>query len=1037
MFGLFEMFTATRFSPRRGSPGACTDCNLRHTHNFCEPVNIPTVALQPDVTATPCKLAHLQVLVVAHTHWDREWYHPAARFQSRLVPLVDALLRGPESVRIDAASPFLLDGQMVVLDDYLAIRPERTADIAAALQSGALEAGPWYVLADNLIPSGEAIIRNLEAGRRRLRRLGASAPPVAYCPDTFGHPAALPQIAQGFGCRVAIVWRGFGGTSFPAADTVWWESADGRRILLHHLPPDGYEYGAALPATAGEAAPRWRHMAPVLAARNTIGVKLLLSGADHHAAQPDVPSRVAHLANAASADHATVRQCGLAHAAGVLWQTANADAAPDIPTVRGELRDSYGYTWTLQGTLATRAHQKRANARLERTLLHDVEPWGVLAWLHAHHTFHTVAANGSTTLAQLPVLTQHTWDTLLRTHPHDTLCGCSSDDVASAMTARQRRVLAVIPELRQVALAGALHHDPVHVRDGGCRIDPARAQPVVIRNCSGRRRGGVAVVNVVEVLAHEPVGPGSGTVASAAIAADPLHTAKKPPAAAASGMTSPRVTTPGVADSVVQVLRTHERSLRRESPQHYPDNDRVRVHRVLAWVPPVPAYGVSIVHQHDTLRDAAAPFQPVTCTQTGSDLCLSNGITTVSVAKDGVHITMQQRTLPNALRLTTMADAGDSYTPSLRGAPEPLQIERIAVGQQGPLRSSVLVYWRWQRGRGRGRERIRVVTEIALHAGSPVVMCDIRGRNHRRNHRVQCTWHTDVTHGVVMADAAFGPVVRTTLNQAAATAPLEHPPSTMPLHRWLTTHNATGSATLISDGLAEGECTNGQLGVTLLRAIGQLSRANLPERPGHAGWPVDIPDAQSIGPFRARIGLLLGDVWSDATHDDIRDAVDDMLLPLTGDTWRDLQTTARELRGPELHGPGLHVSALHLHESSGSVVLRARNANASATNGYWILPPVGSLQARQCRLDGTPESEWETVGETLPFQIGANALVTYEVRRTPRDVRGLLPDNASPMSVHATTVTISSKPGANAIHGAISNHSRPPAIMFPQLGAGG
>ncbi|MBL0173108.1 MAG: hypothetical protein IPP90_20950 [Gemmatimonadaceae bacterium] len=70
-------------------------------------------------------------------------------------------------------------------------------------------------------PPAEAVIRNLEAGRAVLARLNATAPRVAYCPDTFGHPSALPASAQGFGFVTAIVWRGSGGRSHPAVDTAW------------------------------------------------------------------------------------------------------------------------------------------------------------------------------------------------------------------------------------------------------------------------------------------------------------------------------------------------------------------------------------------------------------------------------------------------------------------------------------------------------------------------------------------------------------------------------------------------------------------------------------------------------------------------------------------------------------------------------------------------------------------------------------------------------------------------------------------------
>ena len=172
----------------------------------------------------------LIVHVVSHTHWDREWYHPAGRFRQRLVSLVDALLDDT----IDTG-PFLLDGQAIVLEDYLAVRPERRDEIAARLRDGSLEAGPWYVLADELIPSGESLVRNLLLGRAVLRQLGASSPQVLYSPDAFGHPAMLPAIAAGFGMPLIVLWRGYGGAT--ASERRCRALALARRKFRAHLPP--------------------------------------------------------------------------------------------------------------------------------------------------------------------------------------------------------------------------------------------------------------------------------------------------------------------------------------------------------------------------------------------------------------------------------------------------------------------------------------------------------------------------------------------------------------------------------------------------------------------------------------------------------------------------------------------------------------------------------------------------------------------------------------------------------------------------------
>src|SRR3989475_12705097 len=100
--------------------------------------------------------------LIPHTHWDREWYLPRAAFQARLVPPLDDLL---ERLQADPGyRRFLLDGQTGLVADHLAARPEREAELKTLVQTGRIPLGPWYVLTDELIPSGEALGRNPQLG---------------------------------------------------------------------------------------------------------------------------------------------------------------------------------------------------------------------------------------------------------------------------------------------------------------------------------------------------------------------------------------------------------------------------------------------------------------------------------------------------------------------------------------------------------------------------------------------------------------------------------------------------------------------------------------------------------------------------------------------------------------------------------------------------------------------------------------------------------------------------------------------------------
>ncbi|HXI32868.1 MAG TPA: hypothetical protein VNH63_02205, partial [Gemmatimonadales bacterium] len=121
--------------------------------------------------------------LIPHTHWDREWYLPRAAFHARLVAIMDDLL---ERLQSDPAyRTFLLDGQTILLEDYLRARPERESEVKPLVKSGRLQIGPWYVLADELIPSGEALVRNLLYGLADCERWGGRSE-VLYSPDAFG-----------------------------------------------------------------------------------------------------------------------------------------------------------------------------------------------------------------------------------------------------------------------------------------------------------------------------------------------------------------------------------------------------------------------------------------------------------------------------------------------------------------------------------------------------------------------------------------------------------------------------------------------------------------------------------------------------------------------------------------------------------------------------------------------------------------------------------------------------------------------------------
>jgi hypothetical protein len=886
--------------------------------------------------------APLTILVVSHTHWDREWYHSAARFRQRLVPLVDELLSAPPD-----EPPFLLDGQSIVIEDYLAVRPAARDALARALREGRLEAGPWYVLADEMIPGGEALVRNLLAGRRTLAELGARAPQVLYSPDAFGHPAALPALASGFDLPLAILWRGLGGPAWPPGDTFRWSAPDDSSVLVHHLPPDGYEFGSTLPTEAEAAARRWRNLEAAVASRAGLNLVLLMNGADHHARQRDLETAVEALASAARP--AQVRRTGLREAARELLERAS---HREPPRISGELRASFGYTWSLQGTFAVRAPLKRRAVRLERELLRDVEPW---------------LAIGRHAPSMPAVALEHAaWKTLLRCHPHDTLCGCSIDEVARAMAARLDAGEAEAAGLRTDALHAILGHDP----DCSAGKRPAWTPAVVVRNRAPRRRGGVAELELIDFARDVPVGPGSAF-------AQPSEEPEEPLVLAGGAI-------------AFQHLDSDARVDRIEPRRRYPDADLVRVRRVVAWIPDAPAYGVTCLAQEK--GDSPAPGGSVTATDAGDgEIVMQNEWLRVSGTTAGplsIATTDGARLISAFLELEDTGDAGDSYTPSLieptvRGR----QSRAVQLVHRGPLRGELRAQFvldvpecSTRDGRSAVAVPLPVEVSFVLDAGARFVRMRVQAHNGARDHRLRVLLDGALANGELWADAAFGAVRREPHVVTPAHARLEAPLPTAPLHRYVTVANAAAGLTVFANGATEYEALpDGRIAVTLSRGVGALSRPELPERPGHAGWPADIPEAQCLGPVDSDLAVMLHGPRTDSTVDLVERTADDVLHPLVGGTIRDLIALPQPFTGVALEGEGLAFGACKRSDDGEWMVLRCVNLLEREIRGRWRLaePP---REVRASDLDERIGDPVPAAGSDIAVTAAPRAIVTLLVR---------------------------------------------------------
>jgi alpha-mannosidase len=200
------------------------------------------------------------------------------------------------------------------------------------------------------------------------------------------------------------------------------------------------------------------------------------------------------------------------------------------------------------------------------------------------------------------------------------------------------------------------------------------------------------------------------------------------------------------------------------------------------------------------------------------------------------------------------------------------------------------------------------------------------------------------------------------------------------LHRWVSRFDADAGATVFSDGLTEYESLgNGDVAITVFRAVGELSRCDLPERPGHAGWPAPTPNAQAIGPYSARLAIAMhgADDWR--TREQIERLADDILLPIRGETLRYNLDSPHGAAGLELDGDGVKFSGALPARAGGWTVLRCVNGRDVPTQARWRLGrPI--TEAVRARLDESPVAPLAVEGDTVTFVAAPLEIVTILVR---------------------------------------------------------
>jgi hypothetical protein len=780
-----------------------------------------------------------RVAIVPHTHWDREWYSPFQTFRWRLVDLLDELL--PMLERDPSYAHFQLDGQMAVVDDYLAVRPEARERLARLAASGRVAMGPWYTLPDEFLVSGETHVRNLQLGLRTATAFGG-AMEVGYLPDMFGHIGQMPQLLRQLGFEHAVVWRGV-----PAAvdrTAFWWTAPDGSTVRAEYLP-QGYGNGAHLPDDAKQLV---RSIDDFVTEHHDLllGPVLWMNGTDHLMPQPWL-GRVVAEANDLQDDYELV-VTGIAD----YLRDAPTDA---LPSWTGELR-SGARANLLMGVTSNRTDVRQAAARAERWLERVAEP---LSALHLPTERYPSA------------LLDEAWLGVIRNAAHDSVCACSVDDVVDAVLVRYAEA-AQIAEGAADRAAAALGRTVAH------------SGPVVV-NPSARARGGLVEVKLdgsgaepgTQLLWERPAETTLRefeSVSDAAVLAQELEWARSVVAMTVEGLDGTPVVTAERATTGTLVTPAVRIELRESS---YGGRVRVRVRQrprrgLLVRADDVPGYG----WRAWSTVDAPLDVDPVVV---DGDCAMSNGL--VSIAVDPQNGTFAVDGHAGLGRLVDGGDVGDTYNwcppehDTLIDAPESVT---ASVAERGPLRGRLSIATRYvvpQRvdgGRRTGEVALDVATVLELRAGERFVRVETAVDNRARDHRLRALFPLATPATTSRAECAFAIVER---GLDAEGGPTEVGLPTFPSRRFV---QASG-VTIAHEGLPEYELVDIRddaahaLAITLLRCTGLLSQAPMATRPLPAGPMIAAEGAQLQKRLAMRYVVAIGDV-------DAYALVDDAFVPL-------------------------------------------------------------------------------------------------------------------------------------------------------------
>ncbi|MBA2693112.1 MAG: hypothetical protein H0U65_11570 [Rubrobacter sp.] len=845
----------------------------------------------------------VNIVVIPHSHWDREWYATFEEFRFYLVRFMDELLDVLEDD--EGFRSFLLDGQVSLLDDYLEVRPEKREELQTLVREGRIEIGPWYVQPDEFLISGESLVRNLLLGDRAARPFG----PImkqGYVPDTFGHISQLPQILRGFGINTFYTMRGLAEDIEEFGSEFWWEAPDGSKVMAHFLS-ETYSNAAVLGSDPAKIS--FRHdrisepssyfvsydslfeLRDNLAKRATNGTILFLNGSDHVTVQPLFSKYVFDL-NQRMKDRLFNGRLGD-------FERLVLDGNPELNTYKGELRWAK-YQPILKGVYSSRMYLKQENEHTQQLLEGMAERAAAVVYALGGRDYS-------------PFL-RHAWKELIKNHAHDSIGGCSADAVHRQMMGRYdtaKRVGQKVVDESLDYLSALVAPEP-----------EAGMVPLVVFNPSPWERGGSVRVDVsleTDVPLKRRIFDWIGQKEM--------------------DIENSRLLAPDGAEIPFNIrgkrLHIEDALYRRKSVR------RATIEFLAEEIPPLGYKVFRLVESDGGERMRLA--------EPSWEATLENERLRVGVEGDmtlSVFDKESGRTYSGLNLFVDEGDAGDEYNFSppesqrrVLSSEEDWDIESGDDPRILMLRGNLRLPKGLSTSRtARSEETVRcpVNVRVRLAPGSRRVEIQTEFFNRARDHRLRVVFPSGFGEiGQSIAETAFGTVRRpTTPRESAGWREADN--VLFAQRRFACVEGEEGGLAILNKGLPEYEATpEGDMNLTLLRSVGWLSRDDLATRRGHAGPGLPTPEAQCLG--RQFFEYAVVPYSEGFERAEIFREAEEYWLPLEAwDVQQGDEPPERSPRGApgfflEVGGEGVVISALKKSSDREAIIVRVFNSSETET----------------------------------------------------------------------------------------------------------